>query len=306
MTGGSPRVRVPGAGADARLAWLLAAPALGAIALVAIFPMLWTCWEALHRDDLRLPWLGRPFVGAANFVEVLTDARFWSAAAHTAVFVGISVPLELGAGLLLALALDRVSRARGLVRTAVLIPWAVPTVVAALVWRFIFESPSGLASVVLLRLGAAAPTWFADPIAAWLPIVLADAWKMTPFVAILLLAGLQQIDPAVYEAAAVDGAGAWRQLVEVTLPLVRPALVVALVFRTLDALRVFDVVYVMTGGGPGTATEPIALYTFAALLQHLRFGFGSALSVVVFASAFLFALVSIRFLGGDAFGEPSA
>ena len=120
----------------------------------------------------------------------------------------------------------------------------------------------------------APPTWFADALAAWVPLVLADVWKTTPFVALLLLAGLQNIDRSLYEAADVDGAGPWRQFVEITLPLLRPALLVALLFRTLDAFRVFDVVYVMTGGGPGTATEPIALYTFSTLLQNLRFGFG--------------------------------
>ena len=130
------------------------------------------------------------------------------------------------------------------------------------------------------------PIWFAAPLAAWVPPVLADVWKTTPFVALLLLAGLQNIDRSLYEAAAMDGADAWRQFVGVTLPLLRPALLVALLFRALDAFRVFDVVYVMTGGGPGTATEPIALYTFTTLLQNLRFGYGSALSVLMFAVAF--------------------
>jgi ABC-type sugar transport system permease subunit len=169
-----------------------------------------------------------------------------------------------------------------------------------------FESPSGLADTLALRAGLDAPTWFADPAAAWVPLILADVWKMTPFVAILLLAGLQQIDPALDEAARMDGAGPWRRFTAITLPLLRPALLVAFLFRSLDALRVFDVVYVMTGGGPGSATEPIALFTFTALLQNLRFGFASALSVMVFALSFLFALVIIRVFGGDAFVERQA
>jgi multiple sugar transport system permease protein len=291
---------------ETRLAWALALPALGVIGLVAFFPIIWTFWESLHLHDLRMPWLGRPFVGAANYIEALGDPRFWSAAAHTAVFVAATVTLELAAGLLLALALHRVFRARGLVRTAVLLPWAIPTVVAALVWRFMFESPAGLASATLARLGVAPPTWFADAVAAWIPLILADVWKTTPFVALLLLAGLQNIDRSVYEAAEVDGAGPLRQFIEVTLPLIRPALMVALLFRTLDAFRVFDVVYVMTGGGPGTATEPIALYTFKTLFQNLRFGFGSALSVIIFVVAFVFALASIRLFGGDAFRDRAA
>ncbi len=285
---------------EARLGWALALPALGIIGLVALFPILWTFWESLHLHDLRMPWLGRPVVGAANYAEALADRRFWSAIGHTAAFAAASVTLELAGGMVLALALDRSSRATGLVRTAVLLPWAIPTVVVALVWRFMFESPAGLASAVLGGLGLAAPTWFADAVAAWIPLILADVWKTTPFVALLLLAGLQNIDRSLYEAADVDGAGGWRQFVEITLPLLRPALVVAFLFRTLDAYRVFDVVYVMTGGGPGTATEPIALYTFSTLLQNLRFGYGSALSVMIFVVAFLFAFASIRVLGGSA------
>jgi multiple sugar transport system permease protein len=291
---------------EARLGWLLALPALAVITGVALFPISWTVWESLHLDDLRMPWLGRPFVGAANYIEALTDRRFWSALGHTAAFVGVTVSLELVAGLVLALGLARMSRARGLVRTAVLMPWAVPTVVAALVWRFLFESPAGLVNAVIAQAGAAPPTWFADAVAAWVPIVAADVWKTTPFVALLLLAGLQQIDRSLYEAATVDGASAWRQFVEVTLPLLQPALVIAFLFRALDGFRVFDVIYVMTGGGPGTATEPVALYTFTMTLQHLRFGFGSALSVIVFAVAFLFALAVIRVLGGGTFRERPA
>jgi ABC-type sugar transport system permease subunit len=135
--------------------------------------------------------------------------------------------------------------------------------------------------------------------------VFADAWKMTPFVALLLLAGLESIDPALYDAAAVDGAGDWRQFREITLPLLRPALLVAVLFRALDAFRVFDVVYVMTGGGPGTSTEPISMYTFTTLLQHLRFGYGAALSVLVFLVTFILALAYIRLTGRTLLGAGS-
>jgi ABC-type sugar transport system permease subunit len=288
---------------EARLGWALTLPALAAVAVVAVFPIIWTFWESLHSHDLRMPWLGRPFVGLANYAEALSSARFWRAMAHTAVFTATTVTLELAGGLLLALLMDRLARGRDLVRTAVLLPWAIPTVVVALVWRFLFESPAGIVNDVLLRLGMAPPTWFADAIAAWVPLVLADVWKMTPFVAVLLLAGLQTIDRSLYEAARIDGAGWVRQFTDVTLPLLRPALLVALIFRTLDAFRVFDIVYVMTGGGPGTATEPIALLTFSTLLQNLRFGFGAALSIIVFAASFMFAVACIRILGRDALME---
>jgi ABC-type sugar transport system permease subunit len=139
--------------------------------------------------------------------------------------------------------------------------------------------------------------WLADPIAAWVPVILGDVWKTTPFVALLVLAGLQNIDPALHEAARMDGAGSWWRFRHVTLPLLRPALLVALIFRSVDAFRVFDLVYVLTGGGPGTATEPLGLYTFSALFQNLRFGYGAALGVVIFGLAFLLALLYIRSFG---------
>ena len=291
---------------EERLGWALAFPALGVVALIAVFPMLWTFWESLHLDDLRMPWLGRPFVGWGNYVEVMGDPRFWSALGRTTLFALVTVALELGAGLVLALMLDRIVRGRGLVRTIVILPWAIPTVVAALVWRFIFESPGGLATAALAEIGVTAPTWFADEFAAWVPLVLADVWKTTPFVALLLLAGLQNIDRSLYEAADVDGAGPWQQFINITLPLLRPALLVAALFRALDAFRVFDVMFVMTGGGPGTATETVAMYTFSTLLQHLRFGYGAALSVIAFVLAFALALAGLRLFGAGALRSRDA
>jgi multiple sugar transport system permease protein len=222
---------------------------------------------------------------------------------HTLLFTVASVTLELTLGCILALAMNRTFRGRGLVRAAILVPWAIPTVVAALIWRFMFDGDSGIVNAALTAIGVSPPVWFVDRLAAWVPVVLGDVWKETPFVALLLLAGLQGIDPSLYEAARIDGASAWRQFRHVTLPLLKPALLVALIFRTRDAFRVFDLVYVMTGGGPGTATEPIALYTFTSLLQNLRFGYGSALSVLVFLVAFLLAVGYIRVVGADLTGE---
>jgi ABC-type sugar transport system permease subunit len=287
--------------AEARLGWWLTLPATATIVVVAFVPIVWTLWESLHLHDLRMPWMGEPFVGLANYTEAVASARFREAVVHTLLFTVVTVLLELAAGLALALALNRIVRGRGVVRTAVLLPWAVPTVVSALIWRFMFESPAGVVNGVLVSTGVMTtpPTWFADQAAAWVPLCLADAWKTTPFVAVVLLAGLQGIDRSLYESAQVDGAGPWRQFTDVTLPLLRPALFVAALFRGLDAFRVFDVVYVMTGGGPGTATEPIALYTFTSLLQNLRFGYGSALSFLVFLVTFLCAAACLRWLAGD-------
>jgi len=270
---------------ETRFAWLLLAPALILLAAIAVGPVLMTGWESLHHHDLRMPWLGRPFVGLENYRAAFHDARLGQAVLHTAIFTAISVALELAFGLALALALDALARGRTAARVVVLLPWALPTVVAALVWRFMFDSQTGLAGGV---------EWLSRPYAAWVPIVLGDVWKSTPFVALLLLAGLQGIDASLYEAARLDGAGAWRRFRDITLPMLGPAIGVALVFRALDAVRVFDLVYVLTGGGPGTATEVVSLYAFTTLLQDLRFGYGSALSMITFGAAFLLALAYVR------------
>jgi ABC-type sugar transport system permease subunit len=284
--------------AETRLAWLFVTPALAAVASMAIFPLGWTLWESLHRHDLRMPWLGKPFIGFANYADIARDPRFWSAIAHTTFFTAATVALEILLGLFLALAMNRASRGRGAVRAAILVPWSIPTVVAALLWRFLFDSQSGPISPMLERIGITEEplVWFVDVATAWVPIIIADVWKTTPFVALLLLAGLQNISHDLYESASVDGARPAAQLWHITLPLLRPALLVALIFRTLDAFRVFDLVYVLTAGGPGTATEPIALYTFNALFQNLRSGYASALSVIVFFITFVIALVYIRVL----------
>jgi len=285
IAGDVPRV-------NSRLALMLIAPALLIVFGVAVIPIGATLWEAAHQHDLRLPWLGMPFVALGNVAEAAVDPRAGAAALRTIVFAAISVPLELSLGLVLALVMHRASRVRGLIRVATLLPFTIPTVVAALIWRFIVESTSRQTGAVLT-----------DPVAAWIPIVVADAWKTTPFVAVLLLAALQGIDEEIYDAARIDGARASRQFATITLPLIAPALVVAGAFRTLDALRLFDLPYVMTGGGPGTATEPLSLYAFVVLMQRLRFGYGSALSVLVFGLALLVAIASVRVLGRVTVGE---
>ena len=289
---------------ERRLARWLIAPALVFILAGSLVPIAATSWEALHGHDLRLPWLGQPFVGLGNFAEALQDPRFTAA-------LGLRSCLRwsrsdgTGLGLALALLMHTAVRGRALVRLAALLPWAIPAVVTALVWRFMFDAQGGIVTATLRDLGVVGESfdWFVHPVAAWIPLGAADVWKTTPFAAILLLAGLQSIDPALDEAARVDGAGAWRRFVTITLPLLKPSLVVAAAFRMLDALRLFDLAYVLTGGGPGTATEPLSLYAFIALMQRLRFGYGSALSVTVFLLTFAFALIWVRALGRSLIGE---
>jgi ABC-type sugar transport system permease subunit len=219
---------------EARLGGCSLRPALGVIALIAIFPLGWTLWESLHMHELRMPWLGKPFVGLANYIELAGDPRFWAALGHTAFFTVVSISLELLIGLFLALAMNRVFSRKGVCPRRVLVPWAIPTVVAALLWRFMFESQGGIANALLVDAGILDKpiVWFIEAATAWVPVILADVWKTTPFVALLLLAGLQNIDLTLYEAAAVDGANSWWQLRHITLPLLKPAILVTLIFRT--------------------------------------------------------------------------
>jgi ABC-type sugar transport system permease subunit len=280
---------------DRALGLMLVAPALGLVCAVALFPLGYTVWESLHLHDLHMPWRGRPWIGLGNYAEALHDARFFGALGHTLFFVAASVSLELVLGLGLALLLHRPFAGRGVARTLALLPWALPSVVAALVWQFMFEGQAGIAALIAWLPGdLRAPVWFADPLLAWVPIVLADVWKTTPFVALLLMAGLQGIDRELFEAAQIDGANRWQTFRHVILPGLRPALLLALIFRTLDGFRVFDLVYVLSGGGPGTATEPLSLYAFSSLLRDLRFGYGSALSVIVFVVTALLAGLYVR------------
>jgi ABC-type sugar transport system permease subunit len=285
---------------EERFAWLCVAPAALLIASIALFPLVFTAWESLFSHDLRMPWRGRPFVGVGNYAELAGSARFWAALAHTGLFTVISVTVELVLGLALALVLHHIRRGRAAARALALVPWAIPTVVAALVWQFMF-SDAGAVNAALIRSGIvdASPGWLVDSVLAWVPVIVADVWKTTPFVALLLLAGMQSIDPDLYDAARTDGARAWQSFWHVTLPLLRPALLLVVVFRTLDAVRVFDLIYVLTGGGPGTATEPVAVFAFSALMQHLRFGLGSAAAIAVFAMSCGLAAIIIRLLGAD-------
>jgi ABC-type sugar transport system permease subunit len=212
--------------------------------------------------------------------------------------------MELVGGLWLALVMHHARRGRSALRVLVLLPWAIPAAASALVWRFLFDGQAGLVNEILVaaHVLSAPRVWLVDPALAWIPIIAADVWKTTPFVALLLLAGLQNIDQSLHDAARIDGARPWREFIEITLPLLRPAIVVALAFRAVDAFRVFDLIYVLTGGGPGTATESVSLYTFSMLLQKLRFGYASALSVISVVATFGLGLVYIRVAGRHLLG----
>lgn len=303
MTGPADTVTHRRTLSETRLACLLVSPALAVIGAVAIYPLLSTCWLSLHQKNLKMPWVAERFVGLANYAALAADERFWGALVHTVFFTVVSVGLELALGLAIALALEevvgRAAAVRGLVRAAILVPWAIPTVVAAVIWLYLVHPTGGILTEALRNLGAPPETTvlLARPATAWTVLIVADVWKTTPFMTLILLAGLQTIPRDLYEAAAVDGAGAWQRFVRVTLPLLRPAILVALTFRTLQAFMVFGHVYTLTGGGPGTATETLALLAYQATLTDMDFGRGAALGVVIFFCGLGFALAYMRALG---------
>ena len=284
---------------EARWGYLLLAPALLVIALVALYPLGYTFYLSFQEKIIKLPWLKSGWLGLANYQELLTSARFWQAVVHTVMFTVVSVALELVLGLLAALAIHRSRILTGLTRAAVLLPWAIPTVLAAVMWLFLVNPAFGLIPMAMRFLGfsASSQVLLAHPTSAWAVIIATDVWKNTPFMTLMLLAGLQVIPQDLYEAAAVDGASSWQAFRSITLPLLTPAILVALVFRTSQAFMVFDHIYALTAGGPGTATETLAFLNYQAILNDMRFGYGAALSVVIFLGSLAFALIYLYTLG---------
>lgn len=280
--------------------FLLMAPAGALLLLVVGLPAARVVLLSLTRTDIESG-LVSSFAGLSAHARALSDPRFFASLANTAVFTGASVLLEALLGVAIALLLDRTFRGRGLLRAATMLPWALPTSVMALAWSWIFNDVFGVANDLLLRLGLVSSplAWLAGPRTAMASIVLADAWKTTPFVALLVLAGLQGIPSEVTEAAKVDGAGPFQRFRHVTLPLLVPSLVVALLFRAAQAWSAFDLVWVMTGGGPGGATETVSLYAWTCTFRYLDFGYGAAVAlqgmlVALLLSAAVVALASRR------------
>ena len=288
--------------AEVRLAYLLVAPAAACIALVAFYPLLSDLWLSLHSKNLRFPARGESFVGLQNYLTLMQDGRFWNALRNTSVIAGASVGAELILGMLAALAIHRAFRGRGMVRAALLVPWAMTTVVTARMWDWIFNANYGIFNALLLHLRVidAYRAWTASADSAIWAVIGADVWKTMPFMALLLLAGLQMIPFELYEAARIDGAGGWRLFWRITLPLLRPSILVALLFRTLDAFRIFDLPFVLTGGGPGYATETLSIYAYRTLFTNLDFGYGATLSFGMFLVVMIVALFYVKVLGSGA------
>jgi multiple sugar transport system permease protein len=281
---------VNGGRAERRLAWWLCAPALAAMLLVSAWPVLYAVWLSLFRYDLRFP-DERLFVGLGNYLSVLTSEVWWRALTNTLIITVGSVSVELVLGLILALLMHRIVFGRRTVRTAVLVPYGIITVVAALAWRFAFDPTTGFVNA-LLGLDRA---WLAERGSAFFVIIFTEIWKTTPFMALLLLAGLTQVPQDLLAAARVDGAGALQRFFRITLPLMKPAILVALLFRTLDAFRIFDTVFIQTRGAQDTGT--VSMLGYETLLVRLNLGLGSAVSVLIFLCVAAIAVVFIKGFG---------
>jgi multiple sugar transport system permease protein len=292
---GTPNKRRSRDLSERRLAAYMVSPSVALIALVAAYPIGYAVWLSLHQYSVRQAGLSRwaePNVWS-NYSNVLSDDDFIESIRNTFVFTVFSVGFELLIGLGMALAMHAAFRGQGVLRTVVLVPWAVLTVVTAIMWRTIFDPTLGIVNAAL----GTDIVWLGDTPYAMIVMIIADVWKTAPFMALLILAGLQVIPGEIYEAAKVDGATTWQRFRKITLPLLMPAILVALIFRTLDALRIFDLPFVLTKGQNGTNTMSLESYqTFAA---NNILGEGSAMAIITFFIVMIVSFLYIRFVGGN-------
>jgi multiple sugar transport system permease protein len=291
----------PSGFSESRLGAAMMAPSLVVMALVAAFPIGYAIWLSLNEYSVRVEGLSR-FVGFGNYSEALWgdgSEAFWESFKNTFIFTGISVSIELVLGIAFALAMHQAFKGRAILRATVLVPWAVLTFGSGLLWRSIFEPNLGFFPSMLEALGlpGADVLWYGEDGWAMATLVFADVWKTAPFMALLILAGLQVIPEDVYDAAKVDGATVWQRFTKITLPLLKPAILVALLFRTLDALRIFDLPFALTTGANGTTT--LSLHAYNELTRNRLTGEGSALAVLTFVVVMVVSFLYIRFVGGN-------
>jgi multiple sugar transport system permease protein len=260
--------------------YALLAPAVLVTLFIVFFPMIQAVVTSFYDLVLWKPNATR-FVGFGNYIKLLRDPVFWTSLGETAIWIGLTVPLQMGLGLVAALLLNREFPWRGLARALVIIPWALPSVVIALMWRWIYDPTTGVLNDILLYLSIIHSTvpWLADPQLALYAVIATLTWQGFPFFAVMILAGLQGIPQSQYEAASIDGASPWRQFVHITLPGIAPVLATAGLLRIIWVANSMDVIFVMTGGGPGNATHTLPLYAFIKARQNLDLGYGTAIAV---------------------------
>jgi ABC-type sugar transport system permease subunit len=291
------KTRAGGAFRQGRIALLLLLPSLVVVFGIIVYPLLRTLYISLFAVNSAFP--GRyPFVGLGNYLQALENPEFWAAILRTAYFTFTTTFLEVVLGILLGLLLNVEFRGRWLLRSIVILPWALPTVVNGAMWRWILNPEYGALNALLTQLHVIPDyrSWLGTPWMALNMVVVADVWKMTPLAAFFVLAALQTIPRDLYEAAWVDGAGRLRTFFSITLPLLTPTILIILVLRTMEAFKVFDIIYVMTRGGPANGTQTIAYYTYVEAFSNQLFGYGAALAYIIALFILLFAVIYMRLL----------
>lgn len=282
----------------ARAGYLMLAPALLVIALVTLFPIGYSVWMSLNTIQSTYQGFAFHFSGLANYGIVWRSPLFWQALAFTTVYAIVTVAVELVLGMLVALGLNQPIKGRGFAMAVMLIPWTLITVISAQMWGYIYNGVYGVLNALLqgMHLVNAPVDWLGQPLLAVISVMVADIWKTTPFVTLILLAGLQLIPAELYEAARMDGAGPWRMFWRVTFPLLRPSIGLAALFRILQAFGLFDLPFVLTSGGPGNSTTPIAMLAWRTIFVDFDFGPGTAVAVITVAAVLLLALISLKAL----------
>jgi multiple sugar transport system permease protein len=277
---------------EARDGYLFNLPIIFFAIAFFVVPIVGTIVTSFFQDVTFLP---RKFIGLNNYQQLGSDPYFWQSMRFTILFVIVSVALELVLGMIFAVILNEKFRFRGLLRVAILIPWAIPIAISARVWQLIYNYSYGLFNFLAMQVGIASEpiNWLGTPISAFFALVISDVWKTVPFMTIILLTGLSAIPEVLYQQGMVDGCNFYQRFQYITLPLIKPVLVVALLFRTIDALRIFDLVYILTGGGPGGSTNSLSLYAYNYFLTG-DFGYGSAVSVIIFLIAFALSVTYIK------------
>jgi ABC-type sugar transport system permease subunit len=283
---------------DNRFASLLLLPSAIVVFGVVAWPVARTLWLSLHKVESPLPTAPTTWVGLDNYTRALDDPNLWAAVERTAYFTVTSTALELGLGILLGLLMAQKLHAAWVLRVAVIIPWALPTIVNATMWRYVYNPQYGPLNAVLTQthLIDQYRSWLGSPFLALNMVVFSDVWKNTSVVAFFVLAGLQVIPDEIMEAAQMDGAGAIRRFFSITLPLLRPIIAIVLVLRTIEAFKVFDIVYVMTRGGPANGTQTVSLLTYQSAFSDQHFGYGSALSVLIVVVIMALAVTYMKLL----------
>ncbi|MFD8494333.1 carbohydrate ABC transporter permease [Amycolatopsis sp. NPDC059657] len=285
--------------AERKLGLLLCAPAFIVMVAVTGYPIIYSVWLSLQRYDLRFP-AQQEFIGFDNYVSVLTNSYWWTAFGITMLLTVVSVIIEFVLGMALALIMHRTLVARGLIRTVALIPYGIVTVVAAFSWFYAWTPKTGYLANILTWFGSDTAV-LTDKWASLAVIVAAEVWKTTPFMALLLMAGLALVPDDLLKAAAMDGATAWQRFTKVMLPVMKPAILVALLFRTLDAFRIFDNIFVLTKGAQDTAS--VSMQTYNNLVKGLNLGIGSTMAVLIFLTVAIIAFIFIKVFGTAAPGS---